>query len=45
MTFGTIPKYLKTNTRFIYSCEELCNYLGLSVNALADHVPFFLYKK
>ena len=30
MTYGTVAKFLKAKTRFIYSYEELCKHLIVS---------------
>lgn len=45
MTYGIVPKFLKSKTRFLYGYQELCKHLVVSTDALVDHVPPCLYEK
>jgi hypothetical protein len=45
MTFGTIPKFIRSRTKFVSSSHELCQHLKCSINILAENVPSHLYEK
>lgn len=44
MTFGVIPKFIKSRTKFIYSYADLCDYIKINDQDLARNVPTFLFK-
>jgi hypothetical protein len=42
MTFGVVQRYIKERTKFVSSCEELCDHLRIDLKSLASSVPALL---
>lgn len=45
MTFGALPKYIKSKQIFMNNNTQLCEYLKIAPENLVEIIPKYLYEK